>query len=488
MATVTDNLAKKAFRRKGEHLPSDKNNGRLIKVGGIEYRFSGTYSDCVYHFLNNNIETILNTDEVILQKSNIDGAYVVYDRKSNKLTSFEDTPNDWIAYVPLLAIIEKELPGNLLSVKFNGDIIDLSTDDDIKNLGEIFDYMYKKGTGDPSTPAPGYPTSVTTEAITNLDLSQYEDAIKAENEKKLVKAKRKPRKKAGIAAEDATGYTITMDRELSEEEKMRVPVLDFSVIQIPEYVKFSAEYLKRRLERNRNANVLYFGPAGTGKSFSAKILASITGLPHYRQVFSRGTDEVSIVAGADVSDGTVTYNDSPLVQCVRDGGVIELQEFYNAKGGVLTSLNELLEEGFLRLANGKVIKRSPYCFVVATANIEYAGGQAIDYSTDSRFKIKCRVDEVADDELINRLSLESGNTDRSFLAKIVKAYRDIKKVLQDEEHDEGIADIRALEAWAEAVDMGMNAKEAAYLTFLPGISKDKRKMDEIMDSYIRQLF
>lgn len=482
MGKIIENLGKKPFRRKGAHLPDNMNNGKQI-AGSV--RISGIYGDCVYHYLNGNIDTLLNTNEVILQKFKEDGTCVVYDRKANKLTSFGDETNDWIPYVPLLAMAEKAIPGTLMGVRFVGEVIDLSTTKDVENIAELFDWMYQKGVGD----NPEFPTKMTVEEIGKFDLDEFADAIKAEQKKMApptpTPAKSKAKAKPEVSKDE---HVIKMDRELSEEEKMRVPVLDFSVISIPDYVKFTAEYMKRRLDRNRNANVLYFGPAGTGKSYSAKILASITGLPHYRQVFSRGTDEVSIVAGADVTDGTVTYNDSPLVQCVRDGGIIELQEFYNAKGGVLTSLNELLEEGFLRLANGKVIKRSPYCFVVATANIEYAGGQAIDFSTDSRFKIKVRVDEVSDKELIHRLSLESGNKDTVFLTKIVKAYRDIKKVLQDEEHDDGIADIRALEAWAEAVDMGMSPKEAAYVTFLPGISKEKKKMDEIMDSYIRQLF
>lgn len=469
---VVKNLSVKPFRRMSAHLPSSLNNGKV--VGENNVRVSGIFGDCIYNYLKGNIVSVVNTPEVEVIKLVSDETYSIYNKQDLSMMVFGDENNDWLFYSHLVTAMANEKPGPLLSIKTEDDILDVSND---MALEEVFSYMWNmcKDTSK-------FPNEVKYEDLSELDLSPYEKLIKEQEKEK------EPEEVKTVEPISQEDMKIVLDREMTDDERMRIPKFDFDVINVPDYVKHTVSYVKSRLDRGQYANALYFGPSGTGKSTSVKILAALLNVPHYLSKFSHGTDEFSIVAGADVDSGTVSYNDSELVKAVKHGGVVELQEFYNAKPGVLSSLNTVLEEGYLELANGKIIKRHPQCVIVATSNIFYEGGQAIDTSVDSRFKLKILVDEVSDDELMHRLMLGSGYKDKKVLKKLVKSYRDIKAVLEKEEYDEGIADIRALEGWAELIGIGIPVKEAAYMSFLPTISKEKAKMDEIMDSYIRNLF
>lgn len=474
MNKVVSKLSIKAFKRISPNLPSDMNNGRTIGSEGA--RISGMFGDALFYYLKGNIVIDLQNEEVEIVRFSTarDEDCIIFNKTANTLSFYGNSTNDWMPYIHLITRLEKEDFALLSKMEVSGDTLSFS---DVENSGKFFNYMYNTCKND-------YPDSVTYYEASDLDLAPYEDAMKKFKKGDEEEVETAPKENI---VEDET-IRISSEEELSDVEKMLVPEIDFKKINVPDYVATSAKYIKRRLERKEASNILFFGGAGTGKSFSTKILAALLGLPHYAQSFDLGTDKIEIIAGSELKEGTLLYNDSPLVRAVRDGGVVELQEFYNAKPGVLTSLNKLFEEGNMELANGKVIKRHPNCVIVATSNISYAGGQAIDFSVDSRFRLKFLVDEVSDAELTHRVMLNSGNNDKKIVSKMVKAYKDIKKVLEKEEYDEGFADIRALEAWAELADMGVDPRDAAYATFLPTISKDKAKMDEVMDAYIRQLF
>lgn len=466
------NIAMKAYRRRSAHIPDSYNNGKMIG----DTRICGTFGDCVYHFLAKNLEIVVDVPQIsVLRFTNgSEDTVSVLNKDKKELSVYGDSTNDWIFYGHALLEAEKKAP-HLLSMTMNGDMIDLNNSSNLDNFLKLTDEMMNI-VKDKSS----YPDKVVCDEMSNLDMSEFE-----KHKAKRV-APTEPSKIEEKVAIDS--YELNMGRELTEDEKMLIPEFDFGVINIPEYVHDAVNYCKRRMERGKYANLLFFGGAAGGKSTSTEIMAALMKIPHYSKAFSKGSDEVTILAGSDVTDGTVTYNDSPLVRCAKNGGVVELQEFYNAKGEVLTSLNNFLEKGLLELTNGKVVKRHPLCFVVATSNIIYEGGQAIDFSVDSRFRFKELVDDIGDEELIHRVMVESGNKDKKMVSKMVKAYKDVKIVLEREEHDEGIADVRALESWAELVDSGMDPKKAVWKSFLPTISKDKAKMQEIYDSYIRHVF
>lgn len=280
---------------------------------------------------------------------------------------------------------------------------------------------------------------------------------------------------------------INLDHEMSSEELNRVPVINDKIV-IPAYVKTYARIIAGEIEgENPIKNILWYGPAGTGKSFSTRLLAKELGLPHYQFVFSKNTDEISMVSGADVSDGTVTYNDSEIVECCKNGGVIEFQEFYNASPDVLTFLNQFLEEGYLRLANGKIIKRHPKCIVVATSNINYASCQDIDFSVDSRFTVQEFIGDVSDEELSSRIKFKSGVSDETIISKLIQIYRNLNKWVTENEYDEGICCPRKLIAWAQLSKYNKDLIACADKTILSGLSKNQDVRLELIESILKPI-
>lgn len=472
----------------------------------------GIFIDSLYYYKNNNIgEKITRKEDSVVFED--DEKYIMYYEKHNKVfvvlkNECMDYGYNYECFYPFIYLLEKEnICGKdespLLGSLVVGDIDFNETK--IKQYCYIFN-NHKEMADFISDKLVNYPDDITIiedDEEAEIKIIGTQKSEKKANEAIASSENKKDNPNENVKTDDISQDTqlksseddskIDINRPFTEEEKSRIPNLSLEKeIAVPSYVKDFAKIIKGEINSNNPIkNVLWYGPAGTGKSFNTKILAQLLGLPHYQFIFSKGIDEVSMVAGADVSEGTVSYNESEIVQCARNGGVIEFQEIYNAQPSVLAYLNEFLEEGELRLANGEKIKRNPYCIVVATSNIDYEGCQGIDFSTDDRFSLQENVEEVEEGILLKRVQYQSGNKNEALLKKMVKAYFDIKKALEEEEWDEGIISVRKLISWAQVCKYTNDSKgilEQAERTILSGISKNKQKRKEIIDNYFLHIF
>lgn len=481
------NIFNRAYSKKCKYASESIYNGQKVNIREGVSTISGVFVDLIYHYVQGDIDFSLIGNKVIAKSEKFSATW---DKANKKLDVVGETPIvkgvHWILYSPLLYELTHK-NGYIADSKVDEHIESLeSIKDCVEGLGRITDLCltqvaqlchslyYSKDNNYPS------------DAIQTIDVpNKIKDEPVKTKTKKKEKNKAKDDKKVNI-----NEYNIPFYREFSEEEKSRIPKMNINKdIQVPEYVMNCAKIVKGEFDSvSPIKNLLWYGPAGTGKSFSTKILAQLLNLPHYQFIFSKGIDEMSIVAGAEVNDGTVSYNDSEIVKAVRDGGIVEFQELYNAQPSVLTFLNEVLQEGYLRLANGKVIKRNPYCIIVATSNINYAGCQNIDFSTDDRFVLQEHIFDIDDDTLIRRVIYESGNKNEVLIKSLVKAYRDIKRVLEEEEWDEGVVSIRKLVSWAQLCKYNNKIIENADKTILSGISKDYNERKRIIDNYFIHYF
>lgn len=491
-------LFKDAFKFNTTYL-LDKNNGSVStkylshknpkKPPRIRSTISGTMVKALAMWCKGNIEEILDDSTIItICKSDniIDKMYctkVTKDPDINSIFYFviengvERVPESfafshWSLYAPLLCKLYRE------DMEMR-EALDKLKADFIGNGSEYFslereifiycDLMYFSKEEYPNNAVP---------AKFPIDKKPAKKSVKEKESKKV--------------AFESEDYNLPWDRELTEDEKQLIPNMGLGVeVIMPDYVYETAKFIKGEYDSLIPVkNILWYGGAGTGKSFSTKILAQLLQVPHYAFDFSNGADEVTITAGADVSEGTVTYNESRIATACRNGGVVEFREFYNAKPNVISFLNGFLQEGELRLANGKVIKRHPNCIVVATSNINYAGCQQIDYSTDDRFFPQYEIEPLPENKLIELVENGSGNHDVALLKKLVKFFKDINVHLNKIEYDEGIASVRKLIAWAKLCKpvYGKSVIEAAEITILSGISKDKKKRQEIIDQYLSHVF
>lgn len=489
----TVNIFSRAYRRNPLYV-TGMTNGTPLKG---DTRFSGIFGDVIAMYLSSKLKVDVSHEGAITVLYN-NGSESAYAQLSTMLDlTVGGAENDWIGYVPILVdMINRDtvFANNVSSLKgcmTSSDHLDFkehSADTYEDALSQVMGDMYFKGKENYTSSWTYIGTEISSDV---LDIMGESEGTEEFEPKDVTPSKPKSKAKAKASkpsTEDlSTRYKVTTDEDLTDEEKAMIPTVDLSEMNVPKYAEDAAKMIKHKYDQGKAINILYRGPAGTGKSTSAKLIAQLVGLPHSTQSFSGNTDEIEIVAGTEVIDGSVIYSDSPLIKAVKNKGLVELQEFYNAKPDVTTFLNNLLEEGVVRLANGEMVKRHPQCVIVATANPDYAGVKDPNESVNSRFQFKYDVIDIEDAELVHRAMVVSGNKDKKMVEKMVRVFRNVSKVLKDEDHDEGIADIRMIYEWAESALL-FDVKTAAYYTFLPGISPDRAKQDEIYDSIIRHVF
>ena len=146
-------------------------------------------------------------------------------------------------------------------------------------------------------------------------------------------------------------------------------------------------------------NVLLIGPAGSGKSYGARLIAKGLGLPYTPISLSGGTDEGVLIGWLlPVGEGgRFEYVESAFVHAYEHGGVVLLDEIDAADPNVLLVVNEALSNGHfpvpLRQGN-PVAERHPDFVCLAAANTHghgadrvYVGRNQLDGATLSRFRM-----------------------------------------------------------------------------------------------------
>jgi midasin len=98
---------------------------------------------------------------------------------------------------------------------------------------------------------------------------------------------------------------------------------------------------------NNKEPVLLIGPAGVGKTTLANLLGQLMGVIS-RTLVAHQYLEISDFVGAlrpvrSNQEGIFEWQDGPLLQCVRDGGVFLIDEINMCPESVLEGLNSVLE-------------------------------------------------------------------------------------------------------------------------------------------------
>lgn len=142
-------------------------------------------------------------------------------------------------------------------------------------------------------------------------------------------------------------------------------------------------------------NVWLHGPAGTGKTTAAKMLARALGMRH---VGGDDADKFYMQSALESGFQVLGYNDGHgkyvttlFRQCWEFGGVIILDEIDSYMPSAALALNGALANGHCAFAD-RVVRRHPECIIIAGANTtglggtqEYTGRNKLDATTLDRF-------------------------------------------------------------------------------------------------------
>ena len=359
--------------------------------------------------------------------------------------------------------------------------------------------------------------------------------------------------KATIAINDFVGkYVLDESRVLTSEEELSVPVLPDWYL-IPPEVKIICEHAKETTGTSHAMrNFMMRGPAGTGKTEGAKAVAAALHLP-YRfitcsantEVFdligqilpateenkedSGGTypsltdiqmdpasayymltgtyedeiDEFTVYktlldkvhqdgehsAAAQNGSNSFHYVDTPLVEAIRNGYVLELQEpTCIANPAVLVGLNGLLDQcKSITLPTGETVKRHPDTVIVITTNVDYAGCRGMNQSIISRMNLVIDLDEPDEQTLVKRVMGITGCKDKSAVTKMAQIVHKIHEYCQETSIRDGCCGVRELIAWVQSYMIIKDISEAAKYTVLSSVSSDASCRKEIEDTCMKTL-
>ncbi|KAF3938326.1 Midasin [Dactylella cylindrospora] len=209
-----------------------------------------------------------------------------------------------------------------------------------------------------------------------------------------------------------------------------------------------------RAAATRKYPVLIQGPTSSGKTSMIKFLAGRTGHKFVRINNHEHTD-LQEYLGSYVSDasGSLRFQEGALVQAMRSGSWVILDELNLAPTDVLEALNRLLDDNreILIPETQEVVKPHPDFMLFATQNPPglYAGRKVLSKAFRNRF-IELHFDDIPQNELQDILQRRT-QIAPSFAARIVSVYNELSVLRQSSrlfEQKQSFATLRDLFRWA----------------------------------------
>jgi MoxR-like ATPase len=191
------------------------------------------------------------------------------------------------------------------------------------------------------------------------------------------------------------------------------------------------------------------GESGFGKNMMIEQVCAELGRELIRFNFSVETDKVDLVGGPSLVDGSIIYNDGPVIDAMRRGAVLFMDEFGKGNPNTMLILNGILEgKPYLNPHTGELVHAEEGFNIVAASNSAGRGEdtgrymeQILDSSLLERFPITVIQEAPTEKVEIKILSRYSEDTD--FVEKLVKWARVIRKTYENGGIDE-IISIRRL--------------------------------------------
>jgi midasin len=210
-----------------------------------------------------------------------------------------------------------------------------------------------------------------------------------------------------------------------------------------------------RIILTRRFPVLIEGPTSSGKTSSIEYLAKRTGHRFVRINNHEHTD-IQEYLGSYVSDpltGKLVFKDGLLVQALRFGHWIVLDELNLAPTDVLEALNRLLDDNreLVIPETQEVVRPHPHFMLFATQNPPglYAGRKVLSRAFRNRF-LEVHFEDVPQAEL-ETILCQRCQIAPSYGKKIVAVFRELQKRRQTGrvfESKQGFATLRDLFRWA----------------------------------------
>lgn len=230
----------------------------------------------------------------------------------------------------------------------------------------------------------------------------------------------------GIIISVAAGKVIIDDVEIpSGKGGQYVPEIE---LELTERTK---QHLKNILEEiTLNHNVLLVGEAGIGKTSLLLYLARLCDCECRVLSLHEQTDPKDLLVRqtfGEAEEGKTGWADSALIEAMRKGQWIVLDEVNMPPPGVLASLNSILQFREITLTSGERLKAHPEFRLFATMNPPtYAGTQETNLAFLDRFAT-FTIDYLPKEDELSILRRYGPDIDEEILERLIFAANDLRK-------------------------------------------------------------
>ncbi|ODA80032.1 hypothetical protein RJ55_02990 [Drechmeria coniospora] len=210
-----------------------------------------------------------------------------------------------------------------------------------------------------------------------------------------------------------------------------------------------------RATSTRRFPILIQGPTSAGKTSMIEYLANFTG-NRFVRINNHDHTDLQEYLGTYVSgpDGKLRFQEGLLVQAMRCGHWIVLDELNLAPTDVLEALNRLLDDNreLLIPETQEVVRPHENFILFATQNPAglYGGRKVLSRAFRNRF-LELHFDDIPEDELEYILQQRSRNTSPPDCRRIVSVYKELSRLRQTSrlfEQKDSFATLRDLFRWA----------------------------------------
>ena len=237
------------------------------------------------------------------------------------------------------------------------------------------------------------------------------------------------------------------------------------------YVPFGFfDNMKRIVASKKFYPVFVSGLSGNGKTFMVEQACAQLKVECLRVNISPETDEDDLIGGFRLIDGETKWFDGPVVQAMKSGAVLILDEIDRGSNKLMCLQGVLEGKGLFVKKTGEFVEPVTGFNVIATANTKgkgdetgrYMAATILDDAFLERFPITVEQeypDTKVETKILTKLFASLGITDKAFAENLVKWADIIRKTFEEGAIDELIS-TRRLSHIAEAYTIFNDKMEA----------------------------